>query len=360
MALSITQRGTQSATSTTVTATLGASPAAGSLILVSCAIYNYNFPVNPVVADSAAQSYTLVQAPSVNSGLMGALFFYFKNTASGVTTVTLTVDVADYLRIHIYEVVGADTSSPVDTNHVTSTDANTSTGTISVTTSTAATAVFGNFSGSTTATTSAGSGGWTLGYSDDSVAVQPITLSDVYQIVASANTYSPNVTWVPGQSAGYSTAAVAIKEAAGGTTNVERAAADTVSLSDLLALILGLLVPNSDSVALTDSFVNNLAGFFNINDTINLVDDNGNSLGVLLGLNDQVSLTDALATFAAYGLPLSDVVSISDALFPNLYYLINFSDTLSLSEAAAYTLNNLTLQKIPYHLLVRGLKGTLN
>ncbi len=173
-----------------------------------------------------------------------------------------------------------------------------------------------------------------------------------------AASINPTWSWTGGSDS--ATVIATFKASTGGTTNVERSATDSYALSDLIALILGFLSGSGDSFSIADAFILNLTSHFNFDDTVSLIDDNGNSLGVLVGLNDGVTLLDAIATFAPYGFSANDFVTITDSIAPNLYLLLQFGDAISFSDFVIAQLNNLTLQKIPYHMLVRGLKGTLN
>lgn len=231
MALVVTQRGTNNSggVATSVTVTLTASPASGSTIVVSTAIYNIG-ATTPGVTDNQSNTYTQVAAPSTQ-GNLNAVWWYLQNCPASITTITLSVGVGDYLVVHVYEVSGAAITGQPDSHGISGTTSSSPSATVGDTTVNAATVVFGSFSGLSSAVATPGSG-WTLGYANDSVAVVAVTLDDVYQIVAAQGTYAPNITYSINQASGYSAMAVAIYAAAAGGVGVESHIPDPVAYPD--------------------------------------------------------------------------------------------------------------------------------
>lgn len=190
--------------------TLSPSPTAGHTLVVSAAIYNCT-AVTPTVTDNQGNTYTLATTLASNTILACTAWFTAPNVASsGAFTIQLNSSLNDFLSIHVYDVSTTVLTSVVDAIGTPAiVNSSSSAGTLNITTSSGHTVVFGNFSGVGTATTNTG-GIWQLGYSDDA-STNNLTHSDVYAIVTSASTYSPNVSWSVAQGSGYVAQAVAIK-----------------------------------------------------------------------------------------------------------------------------------------------------
>jgi hypothetical protein len=102
---------TETVQSTTLTATITAS-GAGNLLAVGIGIRAAS-PTITSVADSASQTYLAGISLVVGSAVIGAIY-YFPNTASGVTTVTVTGGVSGTMEMFVWEFSGVLTASPLD------------------------------------------------------------------------------------------------------------------------------------------------------------------------------------------------------------------------------------------------------
>lgn len=90
----------------------------GNLIVVSV---NCNTTTAPTVTDSASQTYT--NAVSISSGTSINYIFYKANTASGVTSVTVSDTTSTAINVVIAEYSGIATTTPLDQTHSTATTA---------------------------------------------------------------------------------------------------------------------------------------------------------------------------------------------------------------------------------------------
>ncbi len=208
----VTRVGSLSGVDTSLTQMLNPAPTPGHIVVVSVAAYNCTAVTLTVTDNQSGNTYTKATTDTQNTAKSCTAWFTAPNiNSTGTFNLTLTSSGADYLRMHVYDVDSAVTSSVVDTVATpTNTNASSSSGTVTLATTAAHTVVFGNFSGGSAATTTEGSG-YTLGYSDDSVSTVIVTLSDVYLIATTNTTYFPNVTWGLPQASGYVSQAISVK-----------------------------------------------------------------------------------------------------------------------------------------------------
>jgi hypothetical protein len=184
-------------------------PVAGSSVIVSAGIFNPLAVTRTVTDNQPGNVYVEVAAPAVGGGNSGATMFAAHHiNASGAFTVTLTVNVADYLCLNIYEVTGL----PIGTTEqrgVNQSAISSGSSTVTAGGSVAPTngIVFVNaatISAQTPGAGMIGSGAATLGQHTDGTA-NAINLADEYRVISSSETLTGTMSFNPQAIVGYST-----------------------------------------------------------------------------------------------------------------------------------------------------------
>ena len=210
--------------STTLNCTFTSNVTATNLIGTCAHIYNFDESITAVTTDDKSNSYSI--ADTANQGTaphVKTVCSYAKNVASGSTQVTITVSTSTYIDVTIWEISGSDTTAPLDQhcNSATTSSSPTDLSGCAVTTTTADEFILSSY-GADGSTTWSGVGSYTLGESITSTATNVITFGDVYRIVSSTATYTPQVAISNTQANGFTNVTMTFKAAAGGGGTTSR------------------------------------------------------------------------------------------------------------------------------------------
>lgn len=245
----------------TVVTSAGISITAGNLIVVGIANFDSsNVNADVSVTDSVGNTYTKIGTGSTLVGNSWVTLYYAKNCIGGASvtfTYTATTGHADYPRILVIQIAGADTTAPLDQSGYNSNGAAGTTITSPSLTTTSASQILiavGGDSGSTgtEAWTDGGAatGGWTLAQSQTATGAG-MSASLAYAIVSATGAFAATMTTSASQTSrmvGLATfkAAAAGPALAAGTLSAGATGATTQALS--LATNSGGTAPYSNQL----------------------------------------------------------------------------------------------------------------